>query len=149
MLAWWVVNIDLWIEHKQNFPCAVRHSGLSPSTCFCQPSNFAGSCIFVHPKQSSRKRIIHSWRYFNCIQCFYYFFDIYDYAGYCMASAISRKKGRKTYYFLMHNAGKHQHEKYPGKEIPENIKDASLGNNAPRMEKCREDKKHIRGNQRK
>ena len=39
-----------------------------------------------------------------------------------MVSVIKRKKGNSHYYYLIHNSGKHQHEKYLGKKIPENIK---------------------------
>ena len=40
-----------------------------------------------------------------------------------MASIIKRKKGKKRYYVLIHNTGKHQHEKYLGKTIPKNIQE--------------------------
>jgi|SaaInlStandDraft_2_1057019.scaffolds.fasta_scaffold37092_1 Fic family protein len=38
-----------------------------------------------------------------------------------MVSVIKRKKGNNYYYTLIHNTGNHQHEKYLGKTIPENI----------------------------
>lgn len=38
-----------------------------------------------------------------------------------MVSVIKRKKGNSHYYYLIHNSGKHQHEKYLGKKIPKNI----------------------------
>lgn len=40
-----------------------------------------------------------------------------------MVSVITRKKGKKIYYILIHNTGKHQHEKYLGKKIPDDIKE--------------------------
>ncbi len=40
-----------------------------------------------------------------------------------MVSIIKRKKGKSTYYYLIHNTGKIQHEKYLGKTIPENIEE--------------------------
>lgn len=38
-----------------------------------------------------------------------------------MVSIIKRKKGNNYYHILIHNTGKHQHEKYLGKTIPKNI----------------------------
>jgi len=38
-----------------------------------------------------------------------------------MVSIIKRKKGENEYFILIHNTGKHQHEKYLGKTIPNNI----------------------------
>ena len=38
-----------------------------------------------------------------------------------MVSIITRKKGKKEYFILIHNTGKHQHEKYLGKTIPKDI----------------------------
>lgn len=38
-----------------------------------------------------------------------------------MVSIIKRKKGKKEYFTLIHNTGRHQHEKYLGKSIPKNI----------------------------
>ncbi len=38
-----------------------------------------------------------------------------------MASIINRKKGKSTYYYLIHNTGKIQHEKYLGKIKPKNV----------------------------
>lgn len=40
-----------------------------------------------------------------------------------MVSIIKRKKGNSEYFILIHNTGKHQHEKYLGKTIPKNIDD--------------------------
>ena len=40
-----------------------------------------------------------------------------------MVSIIKRKKGKSTYFYLIHNTGKHQHEKYLGKLIPKNIEE--------------------------
>ena len=40
-----------------------------------------------------------------------------------MVSIIKRKKGNSTYYYLIHNTGKIQHEKYLGKSIPKNIEE--------------------------
>ena len=39
-----------------------------------------------------------------------------------MVSIITRKKGKNTYYLLIHNTRKQQYEKYLGKEVPRNIK---------------------------
>ncbi len=38
-----------------------------------------------------------------------------------MVSVIKRERGKSHYYYIIHNSGKHQHEKYLGKKIPENI----------------------------
>ncbi len=38
-----------------------------------------------------------------------------------MVSIIRRKKGKNEYCILIHNTGKHQHEKYLGKSIPKDI----------------------------
>lgn len=43
-----------------------------------------------------------------------------------MASVIKRRKGKKEYYYLIHNIGRHQHEKYLGRKIPENINEIRL-----------------------
>ena len=40
-----------------------------------------------------------------------------------MASIIKRKKGKKRYCVLIHNTGKHQHEKYLGKTILKDIRE--------------------------
>ncbi len=40
-----------------------------------------------------------------------------------MVSIIKRKKGNSEYHYLIHNTGKHQHEKYLGKKIPKNIEE--------------------------
>ena len=40
-----------------------------------------------------------------------------------MVSIITRKKGNSRYYILIHNTGKHQHEKYLGRTVPKNIED--------------------------
>ena len=40
-----------------------------------------------------------------------------------MVSMIKRKKGNSEYHYLIHNTGRHQHEKYLGKKIPKNIKE--------------------------
>ena len=38
-----------------------------------------------------------------------------------MVSVIIRKKGNESYYYLIHNSGKKQYEKYLGKKIPKDI----------------------------
>ena len=38
-----------------------------------------------------------------------------------MVSVIRRKKKTRSYYVLIHNDGRHQHERYLGKEIPKDI----------------------------
>ncbi|QLH07120.1 Fic family protein [Nitrosopumilus ureiphilus] len=38
-----------------------------------------------------------------------------------MVSVIQRKKGKRTFHYLIHNTGKKQYEKYLGKTIPDNI----------------------------
>lgn len=38
-----------------------------------------------------------------------------------MVSIIKRKKGNNTYYYLAHNSGKRQHERYLGKQIPQDL----------------------------
>ena len=44
-----------------------------------------------------------------------------------MASIISRKKGNKNhYYYLIHNSGKKQYERYLGKQIPQDIESIKL-----------------------
>ncbi len=57
---------------------------------------------------------------------FFLIFNVYiiiHWILWIMVSVFRRKKGKKTYYVLIHNAGRHQHEKYMGREIPENIKE--------------------------
>lgn len=38
-----------------------------------------------------------------------------------MASLIKRRRGKRHYYSLIHNTGRRQHEKYLGRQIPEDI----------------------------
>ncbi len=43
-----------------------------------------------------------------------------------MVSVIQRKKGNRTFYYLIHNTGKKQHEKYLGKAIPDDIENLKI-----------------------
>ena len=71
---------------------------------------------------------------------------------YYMVSIISRKKGNENYYYLIHNSGKKQHERYLGKIIPQNIDSIKIKledeifkkENIPSLEKIHDNySKHI------